>query len=84
MDDQEKMRWGVTLSGASNPTPSEEIIGSNPQIPADLTTNWPLGKALFWSAGVDHEFRWDDIPKRLKVPGKLRVTSPEVREVKSR
>lgn len=75
---RKKMRWAVTLSGTANPV-NEDIIGiGKPPMTTDLTTNWPIGKGLFWTGGSYTEFDWDDIPRRLKVPGKLRVVSQEV------
>lgn len=78
---RKKMRWGVTLSGTDNPTGSDEVIGVRPPMRTEMTSSWPLGKGLFWTSGQYTEFGWDDIPRRFKIPGKLRVFSPEVREV---
>lgn len=80
---RKKMRWGVTLSGTDNPTGSDEIIGVRPPMNSEMTSGWGLGRGLMWTSGSYTEFGWDDIPRRYKVPGKLRVYSPEVREVVS-
>jgi len=80
---RKKMRWGVTLSGTDNPTGSDEIIGVKPEMDNDLTSSWDLGRGIFWTSGQYTEFGWDDIPRRYKVPGKLRVYSPELRQVKA-
>ena len=79
---RKKMRWGITLSGTANPTGSDDVIGVKPPMRQDLTSSWSLGRGLFWTSGQYTEFGWDDIPRRYKVPGKLRVYSPEAREVK--
>lgn len=79
---RKKMRWGVTLSGTDNPTGSDEIIGVRPPMPSEMTSTWKLGKGLMWTSGQYTEFEWNDIPDRYKVPGKLRVFSPETREVR--
>lgn len=70
---RKKMRWGVPLSGTSNPV-TEEVIGAGtPPMNQDLTTGWNIGKGIVYTAGSYTEFDWDRIPDRYKVPGKLRV-----------
>jgi hypothetical protein len=81
---RKKMRWGVTLSGTDNPTGSDEIIGVRPPMSTEMTSTWKLGRGLFWTSGQYTEFGWDDLPRRYKVPGKLRIISPEVREVSAK
>ena len=81
---RKKMRWGVTLSGTDNPTGSDEIIGVRPPMNTEMTSSWRLGRGLFWTSGQYTEFGWDDLPRRYKVPGKLRIYSPEVREVSAK
>jgi hypothetical protein len=75
---RKKMRWGVPLSGTSNPV-SEELIGAGtPPMNVDLTTNWEIGKAIIYTAGAYTEFDFDAIPTRYQVPGKLRVRAKGV------
>ncbi|TKX53252.1 hypothetical protein EXE44_17450, partial [Halorubrum sp. SS7] len=81
---RKKMRWGVTLSGTDNPTGSDEIIGVRPPMNTEMTSDWKLGRGLFWTSGQYTEFGWDDLPRRYKVPGKLRIISPEVRRVSAK
>jgi hypothetical protein len=81
---RKKMRWGVTLSGTDNPTGSDEIIGVRPPMSSEMTSTWKLGRGLFWTSGQYTEFGWDDLPRRYKVPGKLRIISPEVRRVSAK
>lgn len=75
---RKKMRWAVTLSGASNPV-NEEVIGVTPPMTSEFTSGWDLGKAIIWTGGEYADFDWDAIPRHLKVPGKLRVMAKEVR-----
>lgn len=67
-----KIRWRIQMPRSANPTTSSDVVGfENVPMDTDMTTHFPLGKALCYTEQHFDPFRWKDMPEpcayKLKV-----------------
>lgn len=69
-----KIRWRIQMPGTANPTTSSDVVGfESVPMDAQLTDNYPIGKALMYNETHFEAFRWRDMPAGTDYKLKIEV-----------
>lgn len=69
-----KIRWRIQMPGMANPTTASDVVGFE-SVPMnhDVTSDYPIGKALMYTETNFDRFRWKDVPSPTDYKLKIEV-----------
>jgi hypothetical protein len=69
-----KIRWRIQMPKTANPTTASDVVGfESIEMDHDVTSRYPVGKALMYTETNFDRFRWKDVPAATDYKLKLEV-----------
>jgi len=69
-----KIRWRIQMPKTANPTTASDVVGfESVEMDHDVTSRYPVGKALMYTETNFDRFRWKDVPAATDYKLKLEV-----------
>lgn len=69
-----KIRWRIQMPGTANPTTAGDVVGfESVKMDAEMTDEFPIGKALIYNESNFEPFRWKDMPAATDYKLKIEV-----------